>query len=316
MTSVRWRARSAITDAMAIVLALLAAGANALATILQRVGIEEAGSDRRRSLIAGVLRRPVWVAGLGLATVSFLLQAVALSLGDLSTVQPVMVTELVFLLMILGIWFHHSLGWREWTGVVGTSTGLGVFLGVSSAVGGHQRPQQEDWILLLIASIGGMAVAMLLTRRGPRSWKAACFGVAGGIAFALTAAFVKTAADQWGRGPWYVLSHWQAYAVAVAGLSGLLISQHALEAGPVAASQSALLIVNPLASIVTGIWLFGDRLRLSGGREVVEGVFLGVMFFSLFVLSHSPLIVSNARDERLTPAARPAGAHGGQVPSP
>lgn len=262
-----------------------------------------------------VLRRPVWIAGLALATASFLLQAVALSLGDLSAVQPVMVTELVFLLVILGIWFHRPLGWREWIGVVGTSIGLGVFLGLSSAVGGHQRPVREDWILLLAASVGGMLLASFLARRGPRSWKAACFGVAGGIAFALTAAFVKTAADQWGRGPWFVLTHWEAYAVAASGLSGLLISQHALEAGPVAASQSALLIVNPLASIVMGIWLFGDRLRLSGGRELVEGVFLGVMFFSLYVLSHSPLIVSSARDERLTSVARPAGAHGGELSS-
>ena len=70
---------------MAVVLALLAAGANALATVLQRIGIEEAGarSGRARGLMAGLLQRPVWLAGLGLATVSFLLQAVALSLGDL-----------------------------------------------------------------------------------------------------------------------------------------------------------------------------------------------------------------------------------------
>lgn len=301
---------------MAIVLALLAAGANALATILQRVGIEEVGASSARRLMTSVLRRPVWVAGLALATASFLLQAVALSLGDLSAVQPVMVTELVFLLVILGIWFHRPLGWREWIGVVGTSAGLGVFLGLSSAVGGHQHPRGEDWLLLLVASVGGMVVASLFARRGPRSWRAACYGVAGGIAFALTAAFVKTTADEWVRGPLFVLTHWQAYAVAIAGLSGLLISQHALEAGPVAASQSALLIVNPLASIVMGIWLFGDRLRLSGGRELVEGVFLGVMFFSLYVLSHSPLIMSSARDERLTAMPRPAGAHGGELPSP
>lgn len=298
-------------------LALLAAGANALATVLQRIGVEAAGpkAGARRRVIAGVLRQPVWFAGLGLATVSFLLQAIALSLGDLSTVQPVMVTELVFLLVILGIWFHRNLGWREWIGVIGTSIGLGVFLAVSSAVGGHERPQAEDWVLLLVASVGGIVTASLLTRRGSRSWRAACFGVAGGIAFALTAAFVKTAADQWGRGPWFVLSHWEAYAVAIAGLSGLVISQHALDAGPVAASQSTLLIVNPLASIVMGIWLFGDRLRLTGGREAVEAVFLGVMFVSLFVLSHSPLIAANAREERLTAAQHPAGAHGGRLPS-
>lgn len=302
---------------MAIVLALLAAGANALATVFQRVGIEEA--DRQavpaRGLMSGVLRRPIWFAGFGLTTLSFLLQAIALSLGDLSTVQPVMVTELVFLLVMLGLWFHGSLGWREWVGVSGTATGLGVFLAASAAVGGHQHPRGEDWLLLLVASVGGILSACLLSLRGTRSWRAALLGVAGGIAFALTAAFIKTAADQWGRGPVYVLSHWQGYAVAVAGLCGFVITQHALGAGPVAASQSALLIVNPLASIVMGIWLFGDRLRLGGGREALEIVFLGVMFVSLFILSHSPLISVDAHAEGLGRAARPAGARGGELPS-
>ncbi len=289
-------------------LALLAAAANALATVLQRIGIEEAGDRGRRGsgLMAGVVQRPVWLAGLGLATASFLLQAIALSLGDLSTVQPVMVTELVFLLVILGIWFHGGIGWREWFGVSGTAIGLGVFLAASSAGGGHERPEAADWVLLLVAAGVAIALAIALARRGSRSWRAACFGVAGGISFALTAAFVKTAADQWGHGPLFVLSHWEAYAVAVSGLSGLVISQHALGAGPVAASQSSLLIVNPISSIVMGIWLFGDRLRLAGGREALELVFLGVMFVSLSVLSHSPLIAAGAREERLVRVQRSA----------
>jgi drug/metabolite transporter (DMT)-like permease len=222
---------------MAIVLALLAAGANALATVLQRLGLEESAQGAGQGIVARIVRQPVWFAGLGLATVSFLLQAIALSLGDLSTVQPVMVTELLFLVVIISFWFHRRLGWREWIAVVGTSVGLGIFLGVSAAVGGHERPQTEDWTWLLVASVGAIVVASSLARRGSRSWRAACFGFAGGVAFALTAAFVKTAADQWGRGPWYVLSHWEAYAVAISGLSGLFISQHALDAGPVAASS-------------------------------------------------------------------------------
>ena len=280
---------------MAIVLALLAAAANALATILQRLGVEEAGrANRSRSLMASVLRRPIWFAGLALAAVSFLLQAVALALGDLSTVQPIMVTELLFLVLILGFWFHHSLGAREWTTVVGTVFGLGVFLAVSSSRGGVQRPATEDWLILLGAGGAAILVTSLLARRGSRSWRAACLGTAGGITFALTAAFVKTTADEWSRGPVGVLTHWQVYAVAVAGVLGLVISQHALEAGPVAASQSALLIVNPLASIVMGIFLFGDHMQRGTGRLLVEFLFLAVMFLSLFGLSHSPLIATNS----------------------
>ncbi|MCU1489509.1 MAG: putative integral rane protein [Acidimicrobiaceae bacterium] len=280
-----------------MVLALLAAAANALAMVLQRIGVEEAGAaGGSRNLMARVLRRPVWFAGLALTTASFLLQALALSRGDLSTVQPVMVTELLFLLAILALWFRRTLTWREWLGATGTVVGLGIFLVVSGAGGGQGHPTRFDWILLLIASVGAVALATLAAQRGPRAWRAAWYGVAGGVAFALTAAFIKTATNLWSRGPLLVFEHWQTYGIALAGLAGLVLSQHALEAGPVAASQSALLILNPLSSIVMGVWLFDDRLHTGGYRFALEGVALACMFASLFLLSHSPLISAGAED--------------------
>ena len=299
-----------------IVLALFAAAANALATILQRIGLEEAtAGSPARGLMASVLRRPVWFAGLAIATASFLLQALALSLGDLSTVQPVMVTELLFLVLILGSRFHHSLGRREWLTVSGTVVGLGAFLALSSARAGTSRPKLEDWLILLGTGAAAVLVASLLARRGSRSWRAACLGTACGVIFALTAAFLKTTADQWSRGPLFVLSHWEAYGIVVAGIAGLVISQHALDAGPVAASQAALLIVNPLASIVMGVFLFGDHLQRSGGRLGLEVAFLVIMFTSLFGLSHSPLISASGEGiEESLIEQRATALHSGSYP--
>ncbi len=287
---------------MVFVLALFAAGANAFATVLQRLGVEEARpvSKRTLHLMASVLRRPIWFAGLGLTTASFLLQALALSFGNLSTVQPIMVTEILFLVVILGTWFHHQLRWIDWIAVLGTAVGLGVFLGLSYSQEGHSYPSQYDWILLLVASAGAIVLGIVAAQRGRRSWRAVCYGVSAGICFALTAAFIKTVANEWPRGVVYVFTHPAAYAVAVAGLIGLVISQHALDAGPVAASQAALLIVNPLSSIIMGIWLFRDHVHATGSRAIVEGVFLGVMFYSLLLLSQSPLISSTREAEQLS----------------
>ncbi len=287
---------------MAIVLALIAAGANAFATILQRLGVEQATitGTSSRALMTGVFRRPVWILGVFLAATSFVLQAFALSLGNLSTIQPIMVTEILFLVIVLGLWFQKTLTWRDWMSAVGTSAGLGVFLAVSAARGGNDRPRAEDWILLLAASGGAMAISWSVAHTGSRSWRAACYGVAAAIAFALTAAFIKAAADLWSRGPAVIFTHFEPYGIAIAGLIGLVISQHALESGPVAASQSALLIVNPVASIVMGVFLFGDRLRVAHGRMAVEVISLSVMFFSLYVLSHSSLIDTNHLEERLS----------------
>jgi uncharacterized membrane protein len=287
---------------MSILLALFAAVANAAATVLQRLGVESVtpGHVTTRRLMATVLRRPVWFIGLSLTTASFLLQAVALALGNLSTVQPVMVTEIVFLVLILGIWFHRDLGWREWVGTVGTAVGLGVFLGLSYSRRGGGQPDSEDWILLLAAAGSAVVLTLVIARRGSRAFRAASYGASAGIVFALTATFIKTVANEWQNGLGYVFSHPAAYAVAASGLAGLVISQRALEAGPVAASQAALLIVNPLSSIVIGIWLFNDHVHATGARAVLEGVFLGVMFSSLLILAQSPLISSTREAERLS----------------
>jgi hypothetical protein len=198
-----------------------------------------------------------------------------------------MVTEIVFLLAILGIWFHHNLGWREWLGASGTATGLGAFLALSSSTGGETRPSRAGWILLLIACAGAIVISTLAAHRGPRAWRAACYGFGAAVCFALTAACIKAVADGWSRGLVYNFTHFEAYGVAAAGLVGLVLSQHALSAGPVAASQSVLLIVNPLSSIVMGIWLFNDHLQHGGARTVLEVLSLVVMFAALFVLSTS-----------------------------
>jgi drug/metabolite transporter (DMT)-like permease len=299
---------------MPIVLALCAGLSNALATVLQRLGVEAAPDTATSSgrLLASVLKRPIWFVGLLFMMASFLLQALALSLGNLSTVQPVMVTELVFLLAILAVWFHQTVGWREWVGACGTATGLAIFLAASTPRGGGLKPNINSWGMVLGASSVGTVLALAAARRGPRSWRAAWFGVAGGISFALTAAFLKVTSDYANsQGLGRVFVHWQPYAICVTGVVGLVVTQHALQAGPIAASQSALLIVNPMASILMGVLLFGDHLQTSRGREAVDALALAVMFVGLIVLSHSPLIAASPEDEQLTRREEPVAAGAG-----
>ena len=115
----RWRAPGSPTRynyRVSYVLAVTAAFVNALTSVLQRLGVESAPSSAalRLSLMAHAVRRKIWLVGFALMLVVFALQATALRLGQLSVVQPVITTELLFLLIILAVWFHYHLGWREW----------------------------------------------------------------------------------------------------------------------------------------------------------------------------------------------------------
>ena len=301
---------------MAILLAFFAAAGNALATVFQRLGVEQSEHDSgTSSLLRGVIKRPIWSLGLLVMTAGFVLQALALSRGTLSSVQPVMVTEIVFLAVIIGGWFHGHLGWRELGGSVGTAVGLGIFLSLSAPVGGMENPSVSDWVLLSTASAGGVLLSLVSARRGSRAWRAASFGISAAICFAMTAACLKAVTNQWPGGISFVITHLQVYGVIAAGAVGLVVSQHALNAGPVAASQSALLIVNPIASIIMGTWLFGDQWPRSVAHLAGAAAGLFVMFISLVVLSNSPLITSVGTSERLSHhrSASPAPLPGGRV---
>src|SRR5580692_11465663 len=92
---------------MVYVLALGAALSNALTSVFQRMGVEDAPeeSTMRLNLLAHALRRGVWLMGLFFMVCAFLFQAFALHAGRLSVVQPILTVELLFLVFILGTYF-------------------------------------------------------------------------------------------------------------------------------------------------------------------------------------------------------------------
>jgi uncharacterized membrane protein len=115
---------------MVIVLALGASLANALTSVFQRMGVENAPADTalKLSLLTYALRRGVWLFGSTLMVASFVLQAIALHFGRLSQVQPILTTELVFLVVVLAFWFGFTVGRREWLGSLAAVGGLAGFL--------------------------------------------------------------------------------------------------------------------------------------------------------------------------------------------
>src|SRR5580693_9892652 len=138
---------------MVFVLALAAALANALTIVFHRKGIETApqSTTLRFSLITYAVRRGIWLAGFGLMIISFLLQAVALHLGRLSEVQPILTTELVFLVIVLAVWFGFPVTRRELTGCLAVTAGLAGFLYFAHPRYGMAAPPTWAWIITGVA---------------------------------------------------------------------------------------------------------------------------------------------------------------------
>jgi uncharacterized membrane protein len=274
------------------VLALCASLANALTSVFQRIGVEDAPADAtlRLSLITYALRRGIWLLGFALMIVAFILQTFALHFGRLSQVQPILTIELVFLAAILAIWFGFSMGRREWLGSLAVTAGIAGFLYFAHPEYGMLPPPLWRWAIAGGATVAAMAGTVALALRGPRWWRAAMFGTAAAVSYAFTAACIKVVSDYAVQDWTQLYRHWQTYALASFGVLALFLTQNAMHAGPIVASQSTLVLIDPLASILIGVFLFDDNLQTSGAAGPLEALSLLVAFVGAFVLAHSPLI--------------------------
>jgi drug/metabolite transporter (DMT)-like permease len=296
--------------AVAIALAAGAALLAAFAVVLQRVALESAPASSTLSprLMIHALRKRGWLIGFGLLLGTFVLQASALRIGQLSVVQPVLTCELIFLVAILVVGFGRTVGARELLGILAIVVGLGGFFSFAAPAAGHGQPDARAWVTLSIVTAVCTIVLVAAGRIGPRWWRAAALGAASAVLFAYNAALTKTLTTLLRHGGWSrVFDSWDPYLIAVVGAAGLFLLQTALHAGPITASRTTGVIVNPLASIVIGATAFGERLRAGTGLITLDIVAIAVMCAGVVVLVRSPLVAGTsgaAADEYLSARAR------------
>jgi len=283
---------------MVYVLAVGAALLNAIASIMQRLGVETAPADAGLStkLVAHMIRRRVWIGGVVVMIGAFGAQAVALHLGSIAVVQPILVSELVFVVAALALWFSMRVSRRDVVASLLAAGGLALFLAVANPQPGPVAPSNAAWLIAFIV-LGVPGVALIWSgRRGSPTWRALALGAGASIGFALTAALTKSASDalatSWGT----LLSTWQTYALVVIGVASFVVMQSAFHAGPFTSSQITLILVNPLVSILLGVALFKDSLRDGVGAIVLQIVGIAVMTLGAVWLATSPLL-AGVRDE-------------------
>jgi len=273
-------------------MALVASFANAIASVCQRLGVEDAPAADGPSmgLVRHMIQRPVWLLGFAIMAFGYAAQAVALHLGALNVVQPIMVSELVILVFVLWLWFSTPLRPRDVAAAFATALGLGVFLFISSPRVGAKVPSDALWLVVGAIVIGFVALFVVLGRRGPPWWRALVLGAGASIGFALLSAITKSMTNVLVTGWGALFSSWQLYAVAVIGLSSFVVMQSAFQVGPFAASQSTLILVNPFVAIAVGHVLYGESLRGGPLYATLEVLSLAVMVVGALGLSTSSLV--------------------------
>jgi drug/metabolite transporter (DMT)-like permease len=283
-------------------LAVLAACANAVSSVLQRKANREVpqGQNLSLRLIKSLLHEPVWFGGILAIIAGFLLQAAALGTGELSVVEPILIVELPVTLLLASRVFGSSMHRREWGTALAMTAGLaGLLFFLSPSAGRTTSVPWYAWVTgagINLAFIGGMVA---WGRRSPAergeeghfggSRRAAALGVAAGAAFGLTAALMKGMTNTFSEGMRALLTSWPLYAMIAAGALGMFLTQSAMNAGRLLAAQPGLTLSDPIVSILWGILVFGERVR--GGWFIALAVISGVvMAAAVLMLARSPLL--------------------------
>ncbi len=277
---------------LCVLFALLTAGSNACAAVLQRKAAAQIPADRSMhlSLIADLLKRRVWLAGIGMVIVAAVAQAAALATGPIALVQPIFIIELPVTLVLAAIANHNREALRTlpWTAIATTTIALGAGLALAQPSGATDSAPDASWVIALIVTGGFEALlitAALGTKGEPR---AALLGLAAACGYALTAALMKNAIADLSEGAVQFFTSWHVYATAVAGVGSLFLLQNALQAGSLVASQPMLTVGDALISISYGVTLYSEDLRV-GWWLLPEIVALAAIIAGCVQIAKSPL---------------------------
>ena len=255
-----------------VLFALLTALFNGVASVLQRMAASTAPPSKalRLSLFGYLIRRKVWLAGIGMVTLAAVCQAAALATGPVALVQPIFIIELPFTLLVASRAYRRPLPGMTWWAVGLVTVSLGAGLAAAAPSGGSDHASTKVWITALIVTGAFELVVIAVAIRTRGNARGAALGLAAACGYALTATLMKTAVAALPRGAAAFFGTWQLYATAAAGVGALFLLQNGLQAGMLVAVQPPLTLGDALISSCYGVTVYGENVQTGGWLLVVQ----------------------------------------------
>ncbi|MDW5597731.1 DMT family transporter [Conexibacter stalactiti] len=251
---------------MEIALALAAALLFALGSVLQqKAGLDEpeAAAGSSGGLLLRMARRPVWLVGIASDALGFVAQAIALTIGRLAVVQPLLVSSVVFALPLGARFTGQKIRRADVIAAAVVTASLAVFLLVADPSGGRDDAPFGQW-LIAGGALGGVSAALVLAARDAKpATKAALLGIATGLLFGLSAALTKAVGDQFEEGVFTIFTDWHTYALLVVGYASMTLSQLSLQTGVLAPAVATSMAFDPISSVILGTTLLQESLHTS-----------------------------------------------------
>ncbi len=293
---------------LVIVLSVSAACCLGFGFVLQQAAARHAPKSDYLSprLLLDLMRVRSWLAGIGLMVCGMVLGALALGKGEVSVVEPLLATNLLFAMALSRHRTGQRLGRQGWAGLWLLAGGVAAFLVAGEPKGGQAVSSPlRHWLVIGVV----VGLALLLTTFAKRSRSGvspALLAVAAGLLYGLQDALTRVSGQRLSDGGWAALvTGWQPYAVLVLGVTGLILVQSAFETGPLRMSLPALTAAQPLAGIACGIGFLGDQVRTDTGALAWQAAGLAAIVGGIVLLGLHPAMpegpVGGRRSQSLQP---------------
>lgn len=240
-------------------------------------------------LLLDLMRVPRWLGGIGCMVIGQLISALALVAGDVSKVEPLLATNLLFAMALARRLSGQRLGRSGWGGVLLLSGGVAAFIIAGQPTGGEgEVGPLRHW--LVFGSVAGIALVLVgIARHLKLVEEPPLLAAAAGVLYGLQDALTRSAGRVLDTGGVAGLAlNWEPYAIVALAVVGLLLVQSAFEAGPLRMSLPSLTAAEPVAGIVCGIGFLGDSLRVTPLALAWEAAGLVAVVVGVFMLGRHP----------------------------
>lgn len=238
-------------------------------------------------------RDPTFLIAIGGDGVGFALQIVALSLGVVVVIQPLVVLMLPVAMVVSYLLGGHRPHRSELLGCAGVLAGLAVFLALIGHPTAEHVPAGRSLAFAIIGVLlaGIVLVAVVTGRRAPL--RGAVYGAVAGMYFGLLAVMVDAASQRASAaGVKAVFTSSRGLiplvGILLLGAGGIVLTQMSFQVGALGATLPASLAADPLTGVVFGAALLAERIPYSPVDVAVYVVCLAAVVFGAIRLANPP----------------------------
>ena len=282
-----------MTFFITVVTSLFAGFFNSISGVFQRKGSGKPKPDElyKKDIILKTSKNSVWQIGVLTEALAAVLEVVALYFGSLIIVEPLLMTNLIFLMVILQLKYKIAVSPREWSGVIAICLGISLFLIVSNPKSGVPS-YGLIWLAPTIIVATLITTGAIITRRLKQSEKRGAAGaITAGLSLGLTAALTRLAMVELHSGIYVFFTHWPIYALIISAVVSVITIQVGYASGPLKITQPVLEVVSPIVSILIVLLIFRHSISMTPLAILLESVGFIIAAGGVVVLGSSARLI-------------------------